>query len=161
LINLVSMTPIGRISHMVLWREKQRRNVEITIADRDAILARGAPAPPEADPRSPASTRPARPLTPDGVDAVTISNEAQAKRHDLPSDARGVLVLRVAPSSPLNDWLRPKDIVESFTGARGAPRSLAEIENAVRQALSNPAFELQIRRLEPQGYVPASVRLRE
>ncbi|WZO96906.1 trypsin-like peptidase domain-containing protein [Isosphaeraceae bacterium EP7] len=41
LINLVSMAPIGRSAHVILWRERHELAVQVTIASKDQSIALG------------------------------------------------------------------------------------------------------------------------
>ena len=63
LINLVSMSPIGRKADIVLWRGGRSATFQVGVADRDAVLAT-APAAPAVRPGAPLR-RPARPPAPD------------------------------------------------------------------------------------------------
>ena len=43
LINLVAMAPIGQSADLVVWHDRKAITARVTVADRDAILARSAP----------------------------------------------------------------------------------------------------------------------
>jgi serine protease Do len=159
LINLVSMTPIGRLAELEVWREQQPKLVNVEVADRDAILARNAAAAgPAAANRDGGSRERDERRGNRALDAITITNEEDARAYELPMEVRGVLVLRIDPASPLATILQPGDVVELVGKDGKPPRDLGEIENAVRAAGGKP-LELRIRRLKPEGYVPATLRL--
>jgi serine protease Do len=160
LINVVSMTPIGRASRIQIWRDRKPLTLEIMVADRETIAPTRVGGAVVGAPSAGPLRRAPRPGQMNGLDVVAITSEEQAKRYDLPIDARGVLVLRVNPRSPLSAWLKSGDVVESYTGASEAPKSFADIETAEKQFAHDQPFDLIIRRRTPEGYIPLTIRTR-
>ncbi len=64
LINLVAMTPIGASAELVVWRDGREIFTKVTVADREATLALGAPEP----------KVPSRIMGPGGSDSTPIQS---------------------------------------------------------------------------------------
>jgi serine protease Do len=138
LINMVSMAPIGQPADLVIWRGRQRLSIRVTVGDRERTIAQLNPPPGgAAAPRGGGLLRrPDRPAPPTaqalGLELQTL-DEAVARRFGLPLTLRGVVVVRVAPDSPLSGRIRPNDVLHSVNG-----RGVATAEEAAK-ALSRPA----------------------
>lgn len=120
LINVVSMAPIGQPVDLVIWREKQSLAVRVTVGDRERTIARVPPIPDRASAsRGGLLRRPERPPTPKGsalgVDVQTL-DEPLARQLGLPAALHGAVILRVAPTSPLDSLLKPHDVIYSVNG---------------------------------------------
>ena len=143
LINLVSVTPIGKPSDVVVWRERKAISARVTIADRDAVLAKstlgGAP-------KQKGQAR--RPLVVAADDlGVTLKPLDAASGNALfgagPAP-KGVLIATVDPKSPLAKHFQVGDFLETING-----KAVATPEDAVkalRRPAGGPAIEARIRR---------------
>ena len=121
LINMVSMAPIGQEADLLVWRKGQRLNLKVTVGDRDRTMAKTA-APPAGPPPARGGgllQRPNRPALPtttaQGLVFQTL-DEPTARLFSLPTTLHGVIVLEVAPESPLAAKLKPHDVVYSING---------------------------------------------
>jgi serine protease Do len=68
LINLVSMSPIGRAIEVVLWRDRKAVSARVVIADRDAVLVQPAASASGPAPRPRAGAPLRRPARPPGAE---------------------------------------------------------------------------------------------
>jgi len=120
LINMVSMAPIGQPAALVVWRGKQRVNLHVTVGDRDRTITQANPPSGAAmPPRGGLLRRPDRPVSPSasahGLVLQTL-DEAKARVFGLPTTLHGVMILEVAPDSPLAVKLKPFDVIYSVNG---------------------------------------------
>jgi serine protease Do len=118
LINSVSMTPVGEVAEVIVWRDRREMRFVVTVGDRDRTL------PPSTPGASPEVTRDEsglvrRPNRPEesssfvlGLELTTLNSQL-AERVELPETWRGALVLRVDPESPLSQFVKPRDIITS------------------------------------------------
>lgn len=121
LINVVSMAPIGQPADLVVWRARQRFNFRVTVGDRDRTIAHTTPQPGGASaPRGGLLRRPDRPGAPPSMSTqgvmIQTLDEAKARLLGLPTTLRGVVILEVAPDSPLAAKLKPNDVIHSVNG---------------------------------------------
>ncbi len=123
LINMVSMAPIGQPADLIVWRGRQRYSLKVTVGDRDRTIVQATPpagaAGPAAPPRGGLLRRPDRPVTPattaQGLSLQTL-DEARARAFGLPVTLHGVMILDIAPESPLAQKLRRLDVIYSVNG---------------------------------------------
>jgi serine protease Do len=131
LINVVSMSPIGRSVEAVVWRDGRETTLQLTVSDRDRAL------PPETEQALPASPdasglvrRPNRPGATSnyamGLEMVTITPQLAA-RFGLPDSMRGACVVGVEPESTFAQLCRVNDVVASIN-----EHPVASAEQAVR-----------------------------
>ncbi len=164
LINLVSMSDIGREVEMLVWRERRAIPLKIIVADRAAVVAEAGDPAQRVAPNG-LLRRPNPPTLPDAYPSTNasrtgslglfaIAGALEARRFGLPEAARGVLITRLDPSSPFASQLRVSDLVESIDG-----RPVEAVEE-LRKALepSVPA-ELVILRPAGSGFERYTVRI--
>jgi serine protease Do len=150
LINHVSMAPIGQNARLVVWRDRKSLDIDVSVADRGAILAASAPAEPQRDspevsPRR-ARPRPADPSSDDptvvqGLHLTDIDSLDAARSYGLPSTTRGVLVARIEPASPFAPLLEPADLLQAVDG-----RPVLTSADVARALSSKGTHSLQILR---------------
>jgi serine protease Do len=122
LINLVSMTPIGQTADLIIWREKRRYTLRVTVGDQKFVSTL-FPDPNVAERTASRGggllKRPARPET-DSVSALGVQfqtmDETLSRRLELPSSLRGAVVLKLEPTSPLASLLQPLDVIHTVDG---------------------------------------------
>lgn len=136
LINLVSLSPIGKRIQMVVWRGGKKINLFIVLADRSEL-----PANSEA-PRPQGLGAPVRtmgltvhPLDDDLADQL---GHAEVKR--------GLLILSVDRNSPLCRRLQPYDVIEAV--GRTAVSNLYELNQALEANSDRDSVVLRIHRGE-------------
>jgi serine protease Do len=119
LINTVSMSPIGRVAEVVVWREGREQTFQVTVGERDRTFPQFAGGGPEVE-RDPSGLlrRPNRPGPASsfalGLDLATLTPEL-AGRMDLPERSwRGALIVHVERASPLARILRPHDVITAI-----------------------------------------------
>ena len=120
LINVVSMAPIGQPADLVIWRGRQRLKLRVTVGDRERTIAQAGPSPGgSSNPRGGLLRRPDRPASPSvtaqGLVLQTL-DETKARLFGLPTSLHGVVILEVAPDSPLAAKLKPFDVIYSVNG---------------------------------------------
>ena len=113
LINMVSMAPIGRPAEMVVWRDRKKVSMKVTVGDKDP-LAQASP--PVSRPTSDRLLRrPDRPSSATsfalGLELATL-DEAGTQRLGLPRAMRGAVVIEGLPRQPAG---------EAFPAARRDP----------------------------------------
>lgn len=121
LINMVSMAPIGQPADLVVWRERKNLAMRVTVGEREQTISQAAPPTFERLPKSRDGLirRPDRPGTPSspvgvlGAELQTLDDPV-ARQHNLPTTLKGVLVLNVAPTSPLVQDIKRLDVIYSI-----------------------------------------------
>jgi serine protease Do len=143
LINMVSMAPIGRSADLVVWRDRKSLALRVTVGDRDRTIAQAPLANERVTPRGGLLRRPDQPPPPPspstqppaastatastmGVEMRTL-DDASARQLGMASTARGALVLKVSPTSPLAGIVQPSDVIHTVNGS-----AAATAEDAVR-----------------------------
>ncbi len=119
LINRVSMSQVGAIAEVVVWRDRHEVVFQVTIGERERTLAQPGATPP-ADRAGDPSGLVRRPVHPEktpsfalGLELATLDAELARQSH-LPESWRGVLVVRVEPDSPLVQQARVGDVISSI-----------------------------------------------
>lgn len=149
LINLVSMSPIGHPSELVIWRNRKRLTAKVVIADRDRVISRTAPVGSPRPKEGPLRRSP-RPATPPGSDSgIVISPLDDATRSRLFGEAinkvQGVLVTTVEPSSPFARYLQSQDVIETIgTKTVDSPDAA---QRALRRTPGDAPIEIGLRRM--------------
>ena len=143
LINLVSVTPIGKPSEVVVWRDRKATSIRVTIADRDAVLAKSAL---DGSRRQKAPNQ--RPLVVAADDLGLSLKPLDAVGRKALFGAglvpKGVLVAAVDPKSLFASHLRPGDFLETING-----KPIATPEDALkalRRPAGGPTLEVVVRR---------------
>jgi serine protease Do len=155
LINLVSMTEIGRTVEVVIWRDRKELVKKVRIADKETLTSQ---APASSDRQSPNGflRRAPRPAQPGGevsessaqvlgLELLTLDGPAVARRMHVAETARGVVVVRVEPTSPLALYCKPRDVITSIDGH--TVRTAEEAAQLLNHRPSRAAIELSYQRL--------------
>jgi len=131
LINLVSLSPIGKRIQMVIWRGGRKMNLYIVLADRNEL-----PANSEA------------PLPNLGVPVRTMGLTVHPLDHELAEQlghtptTRGLLVLSVERHSPLESRVQPYDVIEAV--GRTSVTTVDELQQALMDNADRDAVILRI-----------------
>ncbi|MGO9599713.1 MAG: trypsin-like peptidase domain-containing protein [Isosphaeraceae bacterium] len=131
LINTVSMTPVGVLADVLIWRDHKQLQLSITVGDREQTIA-GAPealAPGGAD-AADLVRRPGRPEATSsfamGLELVTV-NPQLALRSRLPDSTQGAMIVAIEPDSPLATICRLNDVISKIND-----HSVRSAEDAVK-----------------------------
>lgn len=135
LINLVSLTPIGRQIRMVIWRDGRQMNLNVTLADRSEL-----PTGPN-DKREPAPGSNVRPM---GLEVAPVDGDLSAQL-GLSEAADGLLVLSVDPTGPLAGQMESQDLITAI--GQIPVRSLDDLEQALQALEGRKSILLSIQRL--------------
>ncbi len=144
LINLVSLTPIGRQVKLSVWRNGKEVTLTLTLANRND-LNQSSEAPLE-----PGMGVPVRPM---GLTMHPLDGDL-AQQLGFDRTTRGLLVLKVEPTSQLASSVQVYDVVESI--GRRSVTSLDELESALTAADTTGSVMLQVRRTgnpQPKAHV--------
>lgn len=134
LINLVSLSPIGKRIQMVVWRGGKKIQLHIVLADRSEL-----PANSEA-PQAPDFGVPVRTM---GL-TVHPLNEDLADQLGHEPATRGLLILSVDKTGPLGQRLQPYDVIEAI--GRTPVSNLDELNDALQASASRDSIVLRIHR---------------
>lgn len=134
LINLVSLTPIGRQVKMTVWRTGREITLTITLADRNDLQQTS-----EA-PTQPGMGVPVRPM---GLTVHPLDGDL-AEQLGYARDTRGLLVLKVDSHGPLASEVQVYDLLEAF--GRRPVSSVDELMSALQAVDNSGSVLLQIRR---------------
>lgn len=134
LINLVSLTPIGRQVKLGVWRDGQQITLAITLADRND-LQQTSEAPTE-----PGMGSQIRRM---GLTVHPLSDDL-SEQLGFPRSTRGLLILKVDPTSQLSADLQVYDVLEEV--GRRPVESVEELELALGSAESANSVVLRVRR---------------
>ena len=140
LINMVSMAPIGQTAEIEVWRAKNRYALKVTVGDRDRTIASVGPAAAgnsSREKRSRGMDRAAGTVSSAiGVELQTLDAPA-AKQLGLPSSLRGAVIVKIEPSSPVSQILRPLDVIYEVNGSGVLTAEDAVKALTTRQAKDN------------------------
>jgi serine protease Do len=134
LINLVSLSPIGKRIQMVVWRGGKKINLSIILADRSELPG--------------TSEAPARPEF--GVPVRTMGLTVHPLDEDLAEQlghgrtTRGLLILKVDRDSSLDGRLQPYDVLEEV--GRAPVCSVDELKSALDANSQRDSVVLRIHR---------------
>lgn len=134
LINLVSLSPIGKRIQMIVWRGGRKIPLFIVLADRSELPA-NSEAPIPQDLGVPVRTMG---LT---VHPLDVDLAEQLGHADI---SRGLLVLSVDRNGPLNRRVQPYDIIEAV--GRTAVTNLDELTQALNENSDRDSVVLRIHR---------------
>ncbi|MFN9268689.1 MAG: PDZ domain-containing protein [Planctomycetaceae bacterium] len=135
LINLVSLTPVGRKVKVVVFRNGKHISIDVTVDDRSQLDRSQGPAPAE----------PGTPLDQLGMTIHDLTSDVVAQLGFEPQ-TRGVLVLNVAPQHPLAQQLRPYDVLAEVAGR--PVTSVAEVQQVLQSASDSQELVLGLLRRE-------------
>ena len=134
LINLVSLSPIGKRIQMVVWRGGKKMNLFIVLADRTELPANSeAPKPVEF-----------------GVPVRTMGLTVHPLDEDLADQlgharaTRGLLILSVDRTSPLGRRLQPYDVIEAV--GRTPVSNMDELNRALEASSNRDSIVLRVHR---------------
>ncbi|WP_010584206.1 trypsin-like peptidase domain-containing protein [Schlesneria paludicola] len=135
LINLVSLSPIGKQIRMTVWRAQKKIPLSIVLADRSVAMPRNTE--PSSKPGTGSNIRPMgliiHPL--DGDLAEQLGYQRSAK---------GLLVLRVEGGSPLKSDVQVYDVIEAV--GRTPVTTLDELNQALEASAHSESVILKIQR---------------
>ncbi len=136
LINLVSLTPVGRQVKLVVQREGKRVTIPVHLSDRS-----------ELEQRSEQSERPGvgTPVKPMGL-TVHQLDRSIAPQLGFGESNQGLIVLSVDPKGPLADEIRLYDLIVEV--ARTPVRTPAELARALEQHRDDRSIALRVQRRE-------------
>jgi serine protease Do len=130
LINVVSMSPIGKAAEAVVWRDRRELKLRITVGDRDRALPVDSERPREA--ATDASGLVRRPNRPGetssfamGLEFVTLTPQV-ASRFGLLDTMRGACIVSVDAESPFVQLCRVNDVIANIN-----EQAVASAEQAV------------------------------
>ena len=143
LINLVSLSPIGKQIRMTVWRAQKRITLSIILADRSELKKTSeAPAKPGAG----APVRPMGLVQPIGLVVHPLDSDL-AEQLGYQRTARGLLILKIDEQSPLKGELQVYDVLEAV--GRTPVASLDELNQALESGAQNESMILKIQRSNP------------
>jgi len=133
LINLVSLSPIGKRIQMVVWRGGKRVNLFIVLADRSELPANSEA--PKQEFGVPVRTMglTVHPLDADLADQLGHVNTT-----------RGLLILSVDRNSPLGKRLQPNDVIKAV--GRTPVASMDDLNRALEASSKRDSIVLRIHR---------------
>ena len=134
LINLVSLSPIGKQIRMTVWRGQKKIPLSIILADRSELRK-----------TSEAPTKPnlGSPIRPMGLIVHPLNGDL-AEQLGYQRTARGLLILRIDQESPLKSDLQVYDILEAV--GRTPVASLDDLNSALDANSRNGSVILKIQR---------------
>jgi len=136
LINLVSLSPIGKQIRMIVWRGQKKIPLTIVLADRkDMPTANEAPTKPN-------TGSPVRPM---GLIVHPLDGDL-SEQLGYPRMAKGLLILKIHQGSPLKDQVELYDVVEAV--GRTPVASLEELNQALEANAGSESIVLKIQRPE-------------
>ncbi len=134
LINLVSLSPIGKQIRMTVWRGQKKIPLSIILADRSE-LRRTSEAP-----AKPGMGTPVRPM---GLIVHPLDGDL-AEQLGYQRSARGLLILKIDNNSPLKGDLQVYDVLESV--GRSPVASLEDLSQALEANARIESVILKIQR---------------
>jgi serine protease Do len=134
LINLVSLTPIGRQVKLNVWRAAKRITLTITLADRNDL-----------DQTSEAPTEPGmgQHIRLMGLTVHPLDGDV-AQQLGYGRNARGLLILKVDPNSNLSGDLQVYDVLEAV--GRQQVATVEDLQQALQQSGNSGSVLLHVRR---------------
>jgi len=134
LINLVSLSPIGKRIQMVVWRGGKRMNLSIMLADRTELPATSqAPAIPDFG----------FPVRTMGLTVHPLDRDLAEQLGHAPAE-QGLLILKVERQSSLSQMLEPYDILEAV--GKESIQSLDDLNRALESHADRASIVLRVRR---------------
>ncbi|MGE3819540.1 MAG: trypsin-like peptidase domain-containing protein [Isosphaeraceae bacterium] len=164
LINMVSMSKVGQAVEVTVWRDRRLVNLTVQVGERDRTIAQmtgGTLEPPTSPGGSGPLRRPDRPEASStyavGLELQTLDPPATT-RFGYPPAARGVIVLRVAPESPLAPHLQVFDVIQSVNGQ--AVKTAEEAARALSAQAPMDVLKVNFDRLQNGTVQSKSVQIR-
>ena len=134
LINLVSLSPIAKRIHVVVWRGGRKTMLTIILADRTEM-------PPTS--QAPVKEEFGVPVRPMGLTVVPL-DEDLAEQLGYEPKTRGLLILKVDADSSLGHRLEPNDVLEAVGCTPVA--SLDDLKQALAETASRDSVVLHVHR---------------
>lgn len=134
LINLVSLSPIGKQIRVIAWRGQQKVQLSIVLSNRTDLDR------PKESSSKPNSSRPVKPM---GLIVHPIDDDL-ADQLGYPRSNRGLLVTKVDGSSPLKNELNVYDVIEAV--GRTPVSNVEELDAALNAVGSSESVILKIHR---------------
>lgn len=134
LINLVSLSPIGKQIRMVVWRGQKKVQLTIVLADRNDM--------PKSNDNQPKPNNGA-PVRPMGLIVHPLDGDL-SEQLGYPRTAKGLLILKIDGSSPLKDQVQLYDVVEAV--GRTPVASLEDLNQALEANVASESILLKIQR---------------
>jgi serine protease Do len=128
LINLVSLTPIGKTVRLNVWRDGRQITVHVTLADRKDL---------EGTSEAPAMPEFGYPVRQMGLTVEPLSPDRDGTAH-------GLRIVSVDRSGPLASEIEVGDVIEAV--ARAPVASIEDLESALARASDREAVLLKVRR---------------
>ena len=141
LINLVSLTPVGKEVSLVVWRDKGRQILKTRLGDRHILDEIAQRIQPPGDPA--AAIGGAIAVEALGIEVVELTSELTT-RLGVPS-AKGLLIMRIDPMGPGRGELRHMDVIDQIEGKPVA--TVAELQAELAHAKPDEGIVLRVRRL--------------
>ncbi len=137
LINLVSLTPIGKKAKMVIFRNGKHLTLDVAVGDRD-----------ELDKQQERSEGPSKPDMGTHIQVLGLTlyqlEPDLAPQLGFDKTAKGLLVLKIDRDGPMDGELRIYDLIEEV--ARTPVSSVEELQSTLDSAATNDSFLLTIKR---------------
>ena len=134
LINLVSLSPIGKQIRMAVWRGQRKITMAIVLADRSDLRKTS---------EAPTNSRGGAPVRPMGLIVHPLDGDL-AEQLGYQRTARGLLVLKVDRGSPLSGDLQVYDVLEAV--GRTPVASLDDLTKALEANSHSESVILKIHR---------------
>lgn len=135
LINLVSLTAVGKKVKVVVFRSGRHMTLDVSVGDRSELEQRA-----DAGPAAPGMGTHVESL---GLTLHTIGPEL-ATQLGFEAGAKGLLVLRVDRDSPMGSEVKLYDLIEEIS--RIPVTSVSELEEALRAADDSDSVLLTVKR---------------
>lgn len=137
LINLVSLSPIGKQIRMTVWRGQKKITLTIVLADRSEL---------KKTTEAPARPHGGAPVRPMGLIVHPLDSDL-AEQLGRQRTARGLLVMKIDLQSPLKDDLQVYDVLEAV--GNSPVTSLDDLNQALEANAETESVLLKIQRRDP------------
>lgn len=164
LINMVSMSRIGQPVDVVVWRDRRLVTLQVQVGERERTIAQLTASETEPSPVVSGNgpvRRPDRPATSTsyavGLELQTL-DPPSTNRFGYPPALRGVIVLRVAPESPLAPHLQVLDVIQTINGQ--TVKTAEEAARALSAQRPTDILKLNFQRIQNGKVESQSVQVR-
>jgi serine protease Do len=134
LINLVSLTPVGRQVRLVVVREGRKATLQVLLSDRSELEQRAEPA------ERPGVGVPVKPM---GLTLHQLDRSV-ATQLGFHESQQGLIVLSIDPGSPLSGKLKLYDIIQE--AGRQPVRSVSELQRVIELNARSRSLVMQVLR---------------
>lgn len=164
LINVVSMAPIGKRAEVLIWRNRNRMVVGITVGPRETVLApmpelQANPTLENLKPEPKINSDRQTIIKTEGPWGLTVRDvlKAEVPKSNGSGPTSGAIVISVEESSPLAGELEVGDVITSlngrkFTSARSMMDGLNKMITSIQgnqQTKANKSIEIEVVRNKP------------